>query len=162
MCEWYLDWVVVIKCIVFDCGFIIDIFFGFYFEMEEDYWELFLLMEVCGYDVVFMFKYLECFGIYVFKYLEDNVFEEIKVCWLNEIIVLQNCLLVEFNNCCIGKMYEVLVEGVLKCLCDQLFGWIEQNRVVVFDCGIYWIGDFVNVRIMEVSFVILKGEEVFS
>lgn len=125
ICEWYLERVVVICCIIFDCGLSIDIFFGYYLEMEEDYQEFLFLMCECVYDFVFMFKYFECFGIYVFKYLLDDVFEEVKICWLNEIIELQNCFFVESNVCDVGKIFEVMVEGVFKCFREQFFGCIQ-------------------------------------
>ena len=160
--EWYLDRVAAIKRIVPDCGLTTDIFSGFHSETEEDHRESLSLMEACGYDAAFMFKYSERPGTYASKHLEDNVPEEIKVRRLNEIIALQNRLSAESNNRCIGKTYEVLVEGVSKRSRDQLFGRTEQNRVVVFDRGTHRIGDFVNVRITEASSATLKGEEVFS
>ena len=61
---------------------------------------------------------------------------------------------------CIGKTYEVLVEGVSKRSREQLVGRTEQNRVVVFDRGTHRIGDFVMVKITEASSATLKGEEV--
>lgn len=90
-------------------------------------------MEECGYDAAFMFKYSERPGTYASKHLEDNVPEDVKVRRLNEIIALQNRLSAESNQRCIGKTYEVLVEGVSKRSRDQLFGRTEQNRVVVFE-----------------------------
>ena len=45
----------------------------------------------------------------------------------NEIIALQNRLSAESNQRCIGKTYEVLVEGVAKRSRDQLFGRTEQD-----------------------------------
>lgn len=117
------------------------------------------LMEACGYDAAFMFKYSERPGTYASKHLEDNVPEEVKVRRLNEIIALQNRLSAESNQRCIGKTYEVLVEGVSKRSRDQLFGRTEQNRVVVFDRGTHRVGDFVNVRVTEASSATLKGEK---
>ncbi len=86
--------------------------------------------------------------------------EELKVSRLNEIIALQNRLSAESNQRCIGKTYEVLVEGVSKRSRDQLFGRTEQNRVVVFNRAAYKVGDFVRVRITEASSATLKGELV--
>ena len=83
-----------------------------------------------------------------------------KIRRLNEIIALQNRLSAESNARCVGKTYEVLVEGVSKRSRDQLFGRTEQNRVVVFDRGNHHIGDFVNVRITGSSSATLKGEAV--
>ena len=160
--EWYLDRVAAIKRIIPDCGLTTDIFSGFHSETEEDHALSLSLMEECGYDAAFMFKYSERPGTYASKHLEDNVPEEVKVRRLNEIIALQNRLSAESNQRCIGKTYEVLVEGVSKRSRDQLFGRTEQNRVVVFDRGMHRVGDFVNVRVTEASSATLKGEEVVS
>ena len=143
--EWYLDRVAAIKRIIPDCGLSTDIFSGFHSETEEDHKESLSLMNACGYDSAFMFKYSERPGTYASKHLEDNVPEEVKVARLNEIIELQNKLSAESNKRCIGKTYEVLVEGVSKRSREQLFGRTEQNRVVVFDRGGHKIGDFVKV-----------------
>jgi tRNA-2-methylthio-N6-dimethylallyladenosine synthase len=158
--EWYLDRVAAIRRIIPDCGLSTDIFSGFHSETEEDHQESLSLMELCGYDSAFMFKYSERPGTYASKHLEDNVPEEVKIRRLNEIIALQNRLSAEANQRCVGKVYEVLVEGVSKRSREQLFGRTEQNRVVVFDRGSHHVGDFVQVRITEASSATLKGEEV--
>jgi tRNA-2-methylthio-N6-dimethylallyladenosine synthase len=155
--EWYLDRVAAIKRIIPDCGLSTDIFSGFHSETEEDHQASLSLMRACGYDSAFMFKYSERPGTYASKHLEDNVPEEVKVARLNEIIELQNKLSAESNKRCIGKTYEVLVEGVSKRSREQLFGRTEQNRVVVFDKGGHKIGDFVKVTINDASSATLKG-----
>ena len=158
--EWYLERVAAIRRIIPDCGLSTDIFSGFHSETEEDHRLSLSLMEECGYDAAFMFKYSERPGTYASKNLPDDVSEEVKIRRLNEIIALQNRLSAEANARCIGKTYEVLVEGVSKRSRDQLFGRTEQNRVVVFDRGTHRIGDFVPVKITESSSATLKGEEV--
>ena len=160
--QWYLERVEAIKRIIPECGLSTDIFSGFHSETEEDHQESLSLMEICGYDSAFMFKYSERPGTYASKHLEDNISEEVKVRRLNEIIALQNRLSMEANQKCIGKEYEILVEGVSKRSREQLFGRTEQNRVVVFDKGTHKVGDFVNVRITEAGSATLKGEEVFA
>ena len=158
--EWYLERVDAIRRIIPDCGLSTDIFSGFHSETEEDHRLSLSLMEECGYDAAFMFKYSERPGTYASKHLPDDVPEEVKIRRLNEIIALQNRLSAEANARCVGKTYEVLVEGVSKRSRDQLFGRTEQNRVVVFDRGTHRVGDFVNVKITESSSATLKGEEV--
>ena len=158
--EWYMDRVAAIRRIIPDCGLSTDIFSGFHSETEEDHQLSLSLMEECGYDSAFMFKYSERPGTHASKYLPDDVPEEVKIRRLNEIIALQNRLSAEANARCVGKTYEVLVEGVSKRSRDQLFGRTEQNRVVVFDRGTHRVGDFVNVRVTEASSATLKGEEV--
>ncbi len=158
--EWYLERMAAIKRIIPDCGLSTDIFAGFHSETEEDHQESLSLMELCGYDSAFMFKYSERPGTYAAKHLEDNVPEDVKVRRLNEIIALQGRLSAEANQRCIGHTYEVLVEGVSKRSREQLFGRTGQNRVVVFDKGTHRSGDLVNVRITEASSATLKGEVV--
>lgn len=155
--EWYLERVDAIKRIIPDCGLTTDIFSGFHSETEEDHKESLSLMRTCAYDAAFMFKYSERPGTYASKNLADDVPEEVKIARLNEIIELQNKLSAESNQRCIGKTYEVLVEGVSKRSREQLFGRTEQNRVVVFDRGTHKIGDFVMVTITESSSATLKG-----
>ena len=84
--EWYLERVAAIKRIIPECGLSTDIFSGFHSETEEDHQESLSLMEACGYDSAFMFKYSERPGTYASKHLEDNISEEVKVRRLNEII----------------------------------------------------------------------------
>ena len=160
--EWYMERIAAIKRIIPDCGLSTDIFAGFHSETEEDHQESLSLMELCGYDSAFMFKYSERPGTYAAKHLEDNVPEDVKVRRLNEIIALQNRLSAEANQRCIGQEFEVLVEGFSKRSREQLFGRTEQNRVVVFDKGTHKVGDYVKVRITEASSATLKGEEVLA
>ena len=160
--EWYLERVEAIRRIIPDCGLSTDIFSGFHSEREEDHQLSLSLMEECKYDSAFMFKYSERPGTYASKRLPDDVPEEVKVRRLNEIIALQNRLSAESNARCVGRTYEVLVEGVSKRSRDQLFGRTEQNRVVVFDRGTHHIGDLVQVRITESSSATLKGVEVLD
>lgn len=156
--EWYLERVAAIRRIIPDCGLSTDIFSGFHSETEEDHQQSLSLMEACQYDSAFMFKYSERPGTYASKHLPDDISEEVKIRRLNEIIALQNRLSAESNARCIGKCYEVLVEGVSKRSRDQLFGRTEQNRVVVFDRGTHRVGDFVQVRITGATSATLMGE----
>ena len=156
--EWYLERVAAIRRIIPDCGLSTDIFSGFHSETEEDHQLSLSLMEACGYDAAFMFKYSERPGTYASKHLPDNVPEEVKIRRLNEIIALQNRLSAEANARCVGHEYEVLVEGVSKRSKEQLFGRTEQNRVVVFDRRGNRIGDRVMVRITASSSATLLGE----
>ena len=158
--EWYLERVDAIRRMIPDCGLSTDIFSGFHSETEEDHKQSLSLMERCGFDSAFMFKYSERPGTYASKHLKDDIPEEVKVTRLNEIIALQNRLSAESNKRCIGKTYEVLVEGTSKRSREQLVGRTEQNRVVVFDRGNHKIGDYVQVKITEASSATLKGEAV--
>lgn len=158
--EWYLERIDAIKRIIPECGLTTDVFCGFHSETEEDHQETLSLMKEVGFDASFMFKYSERPGTYASKHLKDDISEEIKVKRLEEIINLQNQLSLESNKKTIGKTYEVLVEGVSKRSRDDFYGRTEQNRVVVFPRGGHRIGDFVQVRITDVTSATLLGELV--
>ncbi|EJX00629.1 tRNA-i(6)A37 thiotransferase enzyme MiaB [gut metagenome] len=158
--EWYLDRVAAIRRIIPDCGLSTDIFAGYCSETEEDHQLSLSLMKACAYDSAFMFKYSERPGTYASKNFPDDVEESVKVRRLEELIALQNELSAAANEKCVGKVYEVLVEGFSKRSREQLFGRTEQNKVVVFDRGNHHPGEYVKVRILSSSSATLKGEVV--
>lgn len=155
--EWYLDRVAAIRRIVPDCGLSTDIFTGYCTETEEDHQMSLSLMRECAYDSAFMFKYSERPGTYASKHFPDDIDEEVKIQRLNEMIALQNQLSAESNQRCVGKTYEILVEGFSKRSREQLFGRTEQNKVVVFDKGNARIGQYIKVKVTESSSATLKG-----
>ena len=158
--EWYLDRVAAIRRIIPDCGLSTDIFAGYCSETEEDHQESLSLMRECGYDSSFMFKYSERPGTYASKHLPDDIDEVTKVRRLEELIALQNELSLAANTACIGKEYDVLIEGTSKRSREQLFGRTEQGKVVVFDRKGHHTGQTVRVRITSASSATLKGELV--
>ena len=155
--EWYLERVDAIRRIIPDCAISTDIFVGYSSETEEDHQQSLSLMREVGYDSAFMFKYSERPGTYASKHLPDDVPEEVKIRRLNEIIALQNELSAEANRKCIGKQYDVLIEGVSKRSKDELFGRTGQNKVVIVPRGDLHIGQTVPVIITESSSATLKG-----
>ena len=158
--EWYLERVQAIRRIVPDCGLSTDIFAGYCSETEEDHALSLSLMRECGYDSAFMFKYSERPGTYASRHLPDDIPEDVKTRRLEELIALQNELSAESNRRCIGREYEILVEGTSKRSREQLYGRTEQNKVVVFDRGGFRPGQYVRVRITDASSATLKGETV--
>jgi tRNA-2-methylthio-N6-dimethylallyladenosine synthase len=158
--DWYKGRIEAIKRIIPDCGISTDVFTGFHNETEEDHKKTLELMEWAGFDSAFMFKYSERPGTYAAKHLEDNVPEEVKSRRLQEIINLQNKLSLESNKKDIGKVFEVMVEGVSKRSKEELYGRTSQNKVAVFARKNYKTGDLVNVRITDVSQATLRGVPV--
>lgn len=158
--EWYLERIAAIKRIIPDCGITTDLFSGFHSETEEDFAETLSLMREVGFDASFMFKYSERPGTYASKNLSDNIAEEIKVERLQRMIDLQNELSAQSNKRDIGKIFEILVEGFSKRSREDLFGRTEQNKVVVFPKKTHYIGEFVQVRIIDSSSATLLGEAI--
>ena len=158
--EWYLQRVEAIRRIVPDCGLSTDIFVGYCGETEADHQQSLSLMQECGYDSAFMFKYSERPGTYASRHFPDDIPEETKVRRLNELIALQNRLSAESNARCIGREYDVLLEGISKRSTQQLYGRTEQNKVVIVDREGLRIGQTVRVRITESSSATLKGVRI--
>ena len=155
--QWYMDRVAAIRNIIPDCSLTTDIFAGYSSETEEDHQESLSLMRECQYDSAFMFKYSERPGTYASKHLPDDVEEEVKVRRLNELIALQNELSATCNERCIGKEFDILIEGVSKRSREQLFGRTGQNKVVIIERNGHRIGETVRVRITASSSATLQG-----
>ncbi len=149
--EWYLGRVAAIRERIPDCGLSTDLFTGFHDESEEDFEQTLSLMREAGFDSAFMFKYSERPGTFASREMPDNVPEDVKIARLNRMIALQNELSAESNRRDIGKVFEVLVEGVSKRSTAQWVGRTQQNKTCVFPRGDFRVGDLVKVRVREAS-----------
>ena len=149
--EWYLDRISAIRRAIPDCGITTDMFTGFHGETEADFQETLSLMREVGFDSAFMFKYSERPGTLASKVMPDNVEESVKIDRLNRMIALQNELSAESNRKDVGKVFEVLIEGVSKRSKEQMVGRTQQNKTCVFPRGDFKIGDTVKVRVIDSS-----------
>ncbi|MBQ3929389.1 MAG: TRAM domain-containing protein, partial [Paludibacteraceae bacterium] len=149
-----------IRRIIPDCGITTDMFTGFHSETEEDHQMTLSLMREVGFDNAFMFKYSEREGTFASRNLPDDVPEEVKLRRLQEAIDLQLELSLESNRRDIGKEFEVLVEGRSKRSAGQMFGRTSQNKVVLFNKSDEKKGDYITVKIHDVTAATLFGERV--
>ena len=153
--EWYLDRIKAIRHFIPDCGISTDIFCGFSGETEEDHQMSLDLMREAAFDSAFMFKYSERPGTFAARNMPDNVPEEVKIRRLNEIIALQGQLSAESNRRDLGKVFEVLVEGVSKRSKDDFCGRTQQNKMAVFPRGNHKVGDLVRVKVRDTTLATL-------
>lgn len=153
--EWYLDRIKAIRHYIPDCGISTDIFCGFSGETEEDHQLSLDLMRQAAFDSAFMFKYSERPGTFAARNMPDNVPEEVKIRRLNEIIALQGELSAESNRRDLGKVFEVLVEGVSKRSKDDFCGRTQQNKMAVFPRGNHKVGDLVRVKVRDTTLATL-------
>lgn len=158
--EWYLDRVKAIRKAIPDCGISTDLFTGFHDESEDDFEQTLSLMREVGFDSAFMFKYSERPGTLAARTMPDNIAEDVKIERLNRMIALQNELSLASNRRDIGKMFDVLVEGVSKRSRDQWVGRTVQNKTAVFPRGDYRVGDTVRIRVTDASSATLIAELV--
>jgi tRNA-2-methylthio-N6-dimethylallyladenosine synthase len=160
--EWYLNRIGAIKDAMPDCSISTDLISGYCGETDEDHQDTLRLMEEVGFDFAYMFKYSERPNTYAARKYEDDVDEETKKRRLKEVIDMQQKLSLKSNQADIGKIFEVLVEGVSKKSDDHYFGRNSQNKVVVFKKGDVNIGDYVDVEITSCTSATLLGNSIKS
>ena len=156
--EWYIERIEAIRNIIPGCGLSTDIISGFCSETEKDHKETLSLMKWVGYDYAFMFKYSERPNTIAAKKYRDDIPEDVKGRRLQEVINLQQELSHKSNLQDIGKIVEVLTEGISRKSNDFLFGRNSQNKVVVFPRKDYKPGDYVQVIITGCTSATLLGD----
>ena len=157
--EWYLQRVKKIYEIIPDIAISSDMIAGFCTETEEEHKDTLSIMREANYSMSYMFYYSERPRTKAEKTLEDDVPLDVKKRRLSEIIRLQNQLSFEHNKKDIGKVFEVLIEGDSKKSDKEFKGRNSQNKVIIFPKkGNLGIGDYVNVRVLDVTSATLIGK----
>jgi len=156
--EWYMERVNSIRKHMPECAITTDIIVGFSTETEEDFQETLSLMEWANFDLAYMFKYSERPNTYAHRRLKDDVLEEVKSRRLQELIALQQEISEKVKQEDVGKVFEVLVEGVSKKSEEHMYGRSSQNKTVVFPKKSAQKGDFVMVKIKAANQATLIGE----
>lgn len=149
--EWYLDRIAAIRSRIPDCGISTDLFTGFHGESDEDFEQTLELMREVGFDSSFMFKYSERPGTLAARTMPDNISEDVKIERLNRMIALQGELSLASNKADIGKVFDVLVEGVAKRSKEQMVGRTSQNKTAVFPRGEAKVGQTVRVEVVDAT-----------
>ena len=157
--QWYLECIAYIRKRIPDCSITTDIIAGFCNEEEEDHQQTMSLMQEVGFEHAYMFKYSRRKGTYAYESMIDNVPEEVKNMRLEEIITLQQKLSFKSNKNDVGKIHEVLIDGVSKRSPDYYVGRNSQNKVVVFPKTDNEMGEYVNVKITSCTSATLLGEK---
>lgn len=157
--EWYLNKVKRIREIMHDCGLSTDVISGFCTETEEEHNDTLSLMELCRFDMAYMFSYSERPGTLAERRFEDDVPEDVKKRRLEEIIKLQNGHSRESYLNDIGKTFEVLIESNSKRSDLHWAGRNTQNKMVVFPKGNYQLdkGHYAIVIIHDATSATLIG-----
>ena len=155
--EQYFELIDNIRKIIPHCGISHDMISGFPTETEQDHQDTLSLMEHVKYDFGFMFAYSERPGTLAAKKMEDDIPESTKKRRLQEIIDLQRIHSEYRTRQFIGKTVCVLIEKSSKRSGDYWSGRTTQNTVTVFPKENYKVGDFVDVKIEEVTSATLIG-----
>lgn len=155
----YLDLIREAKLIVPEIAFSQDIMVGFCNETEEDHQDTISLMKEVEYDYGYMFAYSERPGTPAHKKMPDNIPDDVKSRRLQEVVDLQGELSTLRMKSYVGKVHEVLIDGISRKNVNQWKGRNSQNAVVVFDMkeGTK-LGDMVQVFVNSSTRGTLIGE----
>jgi tRNA-2-methylthio-N6-dimethylallyladenosine synthase len=146
----YFELVEKIKNRIPDIVLTTDIIVGFPTETEEDFQNTLSLMQVVQFDSAFMFKYSERKQTIARRKFPDDVTEEDKTSRITRLVDMQRKISYSKNQKELGKTFEVLVEGTGK-KPGQMIGRNDGNKIVAFPGGNCSIGEFVDVKIEEVT-----------
>ena len=156
--EDYLKLINNIKERIPECAISMDIITGFCNENEQDHQDTLSLMDKVKYDYGYMFKYSERPNTTAQRKLEDNISEEVKQKRLEEIIQKQKNHSLFNMKKRVGKIYEVLIEGISKKSANHFYGRTTHNATVVFEKENSKIGDYVMVKINTCTSATLIGK----
>lgn len=134
-----------------------DIIVGFPGEEEEDFQDTLELVETVGFDGAFTFCYSPLKGTEAAQ-SEERIPEEISGQRLRQLIELQQAILRKKNKSLVGKIFEVMVEGISKKSADEVEGRTSGNKIIVFPGGKNLIGRFISVEVVEAGCWALKGK----
>lgn len=155
--EQYLEKINDIRSNVPNAEFSSDFIVGFAGETDEDFEDTVSLVNEVKYASSFSFKYSPRPNTVGIK-MPNQIPEEVKQ---KRLEILQSVLdqqQIDFNNSCIGKTMQVLVENASEKNENMYFGRTQYQQAVIFnskDTNI--IGTIQNVKIEESSLRTLKG-----
>ena len=154
--EHYLELVEKIRAKIPNVSLTTDIMLGFPGETEEQFEQAVSLMEQVRYETAFMYYYNPREGTPAAEY-EDQIPVEIKKDRLQKIIDLQQEITKEEMKKQLGTMITALVEGVSHNDEGELIARTERDERVVFAADKSLIGQFVTVRLNELSGITFRG-----
>ena len=154
--EHYLERIARIRENLPDCAITTDVIAGFSGETDEDHALTMSLFREVRYDSAFMFQYSERPGTRASRHYPDDVPTPVKTARLGEIIALQNGISLESNQKCVGRVYEVLVEGPSRRDEAELMGRTSQNKTCVFPAEGHKPGEYVNVEVLSCTSATLR------
>jgi len=157
--EHYLDLIRKLKEKVPNITLSTDIIVGFPGETEEDFNDTLSLVENVEYDQGFTFLYSIRKGTKAAE-MNEQIPHDIKQERFQRLIDTMYDIFYKKNRECVGKTYEVLVEGISKNNSEILTGRTRGYKLVHFKGGKRNIGQLVNVKITGNNSFALEGELV--
>ena len=157
--EQYLTLVKEIKTRIPNVALTTDIIVGFPNESYEQFLETVSLCREVHYDSAFTFIYSPRNNTPAAK-IKDNVPSSEKSKRFKELVKALEEDIVKYSEDMIGKVFDVLVEGVSEKNPEMLSGYTEKNKLVHFRGDVSLIGKIVKVKIIESHTYSMIGEMV--
>jgi tRNA-2-methylthio-N6-dimethylallyladenosine synthase len=146
--------------LVSDLAVSTDIIVGFPGESDSEFDETISLLEQVVFDSVYSFKYSERPYTSASREMLDDVPESVKSERITRLNDVQRAIQRRKNATFLGRVVEVLVEGVSRKNAEELSGRSPDHRVVNFPSARGTIGTKVPVRVTRFGPNSLYGELV--
>jgi tRNA-2-methylthio-N6-dimethylallyladenosine synthase len=154
----YLELIAELKETVPGIALSTDLIVGFPGETEEDFARTVEAVEAVGYDNVFAFRYSRRPGTPAAD-MAEQIPDAVKAERNTRILEVAGRVAAERSRSLVGRVMEVLVDGVSRKDAGQASGRTRCNRVVNFAAaGRDLVGEVVSVRITEALPHSLRGE----
>lgn len=134
-----------------------DIIVGFPNETDEDFEKTLDIVNYCKFDGAYTFIFSPREGTAAAR-MEDKVSMEVKEKRLQELNNLVNKYSLESNQRLVGKVVEVLVNGISEKDSNKVYGYTETMKLVNIVGGKELIGKIVPVKITDAKSFSLDGE----
>ncbi len=155
--EIYLELVQKIRARIPHASITTDLIVGFPGETEEDFADTMDLVRRVRFDAAFTFVYNKRSGTPAAE-MPDQVPDQVKKARIQELIEVQNAISLEKNLAEVGKVHEVLVEGLNKSDPTKLESRTRTNKLVLFKGDRKLIGRIVKAEITEAGTWHLDGK----
>jgi len=157
--EEYLEKITELRKACPGIGITSDIIVGFPGEKEEDFKDTLNLLETVEFDNIFSFKYSPRPQTLAASF-KDQIPGHIKEERLRIVQDMQKVITLRKNQVLVGRVEEVLVEGMSKGSPDELTGRTSCNRIVNFPGSIELTGRLVPVKIEKAYLNSMRGTRV--
>lgn len=134
-----------------------DIIVGFPNETDEDFEKTLDIVNYCKFDGAYTFIFSPREGTAAAR-MEDKVSMEVKEKRLQELNNLVNKYSLESNQKLVGKVVDVLVNGISEKDSSKVYGYTETMKLVNIVGGKELIGKIVPVKITDAKSFSLDGE----
>lgn len=134
-----------------------DIIVGFPNETDDDFKKTLDIVNYCKFDGAYTFIFSPREGTAAAR-MEDKILMEVKEKRLQELNSLVNKYSLESNQRLVGKVVEVLVNGISEKDSNKVYGYTETMKLVNIVGGKELIGKIVPVKITDAKSFSLDGE----